>query len=149
MKYADVQRMRAIAKELKVSLSAEELDAIWKRYQLEELPKHSPLAGYDAAPATKYYKAPSKTPYKSHEQRMEEGSMALLNALAVARKGKTPRTSSKLLWSSNTGLDANGSLAPEEYPDWEYQPVERGPLRDPCPRCGTRGDIGCKHRPLA
>lgn len=51
-----------------------------------------------------------------------------------------------------SALNSNWSLlervVTSEYSDGEYRgPVPRHLLvdRDPCPRCGARGDLGCGH----
>lgn len=46
----------------------------------------------------------------------------------------------------NSRLDGTGHMAAGLTPD---RIVVRGKFvqRDPCARCGTRGDVGCQHEP--
>lgn len=99
--------------------------------------------------------------------RMERGSKALVRAMALERIGEDP---AGLPRKTRPGLDL---IWPHEKgrcgwaPDPESATSRRGELtlarliardrradaqrtfRDPCPNCGVRADIGCRHRRVA
>lgn len=85
-----------------------------------------------------------------NERLMEQGSQNLLRAIQLAQLGKDPQTSSNLHWADcgrssqffPAGSQKEGRAVSEKDIQAE---ANRLPRRDPCPRCGTRQDIGCKH----
>lgn len=100
-----------------------------------------------------------------HRNRMAKGSLWLLNAIEQTYPGAKPIARKclpgpDLVWSDTTGV---GSFAPEGLSqtaqrqtklavasiEREQAVLARKVRRDPCPRCGVRGDIGCKHRPVS
>jgi hypothetical protein len=105
-----------------------------------------------------------------HITRMESGSAMLRNAIRAAR-GETSHSRSKrtfagegdLVWSyhfSGPGpLVKHGRYSERAAREMEAHVAVTTARRqfvdslrvsrDPCPRCGVRGDVGCKHRQVA
>ena len=104
-----------------------------------------------------------------HAMRMERGSDMLANALRLARGEYHHRLLKKalpgddLIWSSQNEtypvqrthghyselaareMERNCAIIAERKAHIESLRVSR----DPCPMCGVRGDVGCKHRRIA
>ena len=96
---------------------------------------------------------------KLHRHAMALASEDLLRAIEKAREGRATQASARLLWNNHTyvgGLASPGSqnslLAPHRVLALLEEKERIRSLtvkRDPCPRCGTRMDIGCKHSRVA
>ena len=89
-------------------------------------------------------------------QQMEEGSANLLQRMLVARQGVTSNDRSDLVWKTPVqvqGYEPGTAKWRERQrvlraiQDNEARIEAQRVSRDPCPRCNTRKDIGCKHFP--
>ena len=95
-----------------------------------------------------------------HESDMVDASRALLARIRYARGEDVDETD--LRWRPNRranrfppppfecvsgGHNARSAAAAVQRLQWERTFVDtlRTPNREPCPSCGTRADIGCKH----
>lgn len=92
----------------------------------------------------RFYPEVTLTAEDRYEERMQLASGALLRAIEGVRQGLIPETPSDLVWSLSSGEDVfnchgghGGEYAPRQ--------ITIGPNREPCPMCGVRADIGCKH----
>jgi hypothetical protein len=104
---------------------------------------------------------------RTHAKRMEQGSIWLRDAIALARANDPGRMS-----ASDVAPAALRWFEVVAGPAWQRGPVTAGSRaemerhvariqerdrkadslrvsRDPCPLCAVRGDIGCKHRRAA
>jgi hypothetical protein len=99
----------------------------------------------------------SSGPDLTHAKAMERGSAALLEAL---KKGRTVHD--RLIGNGAVrGGDRSGQTSKRQTELAEEaervgrrmaskdRALDSVVTRDPCPRCGTRMDIGCKHRRAA
>ncbi len=87
-----------------------------------------------------------------HEAAMELGSKMMLKAIYLAKNGQRPPEGA-FHWrrSANSGSWASGLLMQEmeRAAKAEAQKARIQELvvsREPCFKCGVRGDVGCKHR---
>jgi hypothetical protein len=90
---------------------------------------------------------PSRDPViirdEMHYTMMERGSTRLASAIDAYRAGKpAPKAANDVMW-----------LMPLQ-PGQSHRPAALAPPaeyrhREPCTYCGTRADIGCKHRRVA
>jgi len=106
---------------------------------------------------------------QEHATDMARGSAFLLNAMKLERGEFYHRPVGKafartdFLWSK-TGNPQNQWTGDGRYKAWKEAQQERVRIateeknrlaeanrvsRDPCPMCGVRGDIGCKHKRAA
>jgi hypothetical protein len=101
-----------------------------------------------------YAMDPIRASDERHRQAMTRGSEALAKAINRLRGGDDPETEAELQWSSESGSTApqtdswnKQSNARAERLAVEKQAMAetRRAMRDPCPYCGVRQDIGCKH----
>lgn len=89
----------------------------------------------------------SKSDHQRYIEEMERGSNALREAtqsFLIARRYNLPPPPPMFpgfLWTYQ-GEPGGVDYAPQQRPE----PIAK---RDPCPKCGTRMDIGCKHHPVA
>ncbi len=97
-----------------------------------------------------------------HAANMEIGSMALLERIKFARgetydARKMHLRGKDLVWpydgrvwiephSERNAIQANRAATKMEARE---SALGRAIDRDPCPRCGIRADVGCKHRRVA
>jgi hypothetical protein len=89
---------------------------------------------------------PSRDPViirdEMHYTMMERGSIRLAAAIKLAQHGKAPKPANDMMWLMPFKGGANHRpAAPSAMLDYRH--------RDPCTFCGTRADIGCKHRRAA
>ena len=89
-------------------------------------------------------------------QQMEEGSAQLLQRMLVAGRGVVPKGARDLVWKSPVqvkGYEPGSAKWRERQRvlkairENEDRIEAQRVSRDPCPRCNTRKDIGCKHFP--
>ena len=91
-------------------------------------------------------------PLDSDEEKMIAGSEQLRDAILIARTGEDPHTSELIEWrhtrNNDHSLKVEASLrrVREKLAAKERLAESRRVNREPCPRCGTRKDIGCKCR---
>lgn len=85
---------------------------------------------------------PAKPPIKTYEEIMEEASAKFLKAIEWHKAGINPQTPKGLMWRSASGGDMGNWAGSRDIIPQEVLTVVR---RDPCPKCGVRADIGCKH----
>jgi hypothetical protein len=78
---------------------------------------------------------------------MQRASKRLLTAILDARNDNDPKTPTKLIWNSASGLEASNCHGANSYLYQPKEPVHTN--RDPCFRCGTRADLGCEHMAVA
>jgi len=90
----------------------------------------------------------------SREQALERGSEELREAIEAVRAGRDPQTRVRLIWSSTESQvkrdpDSRSSASSRHFEKVYAEKRERAELqrtlRDPCPQCGTRMDLGCSH----
>ena len=89
----------------------------------------------------------------AHARMMERGSETLLTAIEQAMIGRDPKTQPRLIWSSSDGWPRDPDSKQSQYARQAEERILRKEreaeaartLRDPCPRCGVRMDIGCSH----
>ncbi|QZP07793.1 hypothetical protein [Caenibius sp. WL] len=92
-----------------------------------------------------------------HERIMTEASEAFATRIALARSGVALKPKNDLIWR----IPFQGRPWPVGSDKWRRGEAVRKAFeqrealvetlrvsRDPCPRCNTRKDIGCKHFPL-
>lgn len=76
---------------------------------------------------------------------MVEGSERLWQALDRAKSGRVPDTNADMIWLT----EAQGKDKPSPHYDRLLSKDRLAEtlyaVRDPCPKCGTRQDIGCRH----
>lgn len=91
------------------------------------------------------------------EKSMQVGSANLAKAIYVSRVGYGPQPSRELIWS-RMGLTKttwqSGNMARESeraafHSDRKAFAETLRVDREPCVKCGVRGDFGCKHRSAA
>lgn len=72
-----------------------------------------------------------------------DGSKRLLSAIEAARQGRDPKSPRKLIWRHYSGLETSNCTGGNGYLFELKEPPRT--TRDPCPRCGARGDFNCGH----
>lgn len=90
--------------------------------------------------------APAKTEEAIYAEEMEIASALLLDAINTTRTGRNPNTPKRLIWRMRSGLDASNCSGANSYLFEHREPKKL--MRDPCPRCGARGDFDCGHAPV-
>ncbi|PZQ55280.1 MAG: hypothetical protein DI555_07995 [Novosphingobium pentaromativorans] len=91
-------------------------------------------------------------------QRLEERGLIVVERYSCSRIVTIVATGQRTAGVPGTPhwMDANRAARAEKKPKSDPAPVVRSPVirsqphavsvdRDPCPRCGVRGDIGCRH----
>jgi len=86
---------------------------------------------------------PSRPAEVTHEEDMERGSSELFEAIKLARLRQPTGSRQRLIWRTRTGLDSGFCAGGSGV--FQAHTFDRPPARDPCPYCGTRQDLGCKH----
>lgn len=91
----------------------------------------------------------------AHRQDMERGSSELATACNRLRRGSPVNTSVELIWrNGNTPTvqqdpesrnEIKRQEAAQRVVDKQQRAEAQRAMRDPCPHCGVRQDIGCKH----
>lgn len=98
----------------------------------------------------------------AHQQEMEKGSSWLLRRMKIARGqvivaghiGKSSIGPNDLVWHNDTNVNKNPDSETSKMQIVRCEAFRREVdrvealrvSRDPCPKCGTRGDLPCKHR---
>lgn len=88
------------------------------------------------------------------EKAMQIGSANLAKAIYVSRTGSDPKPSRELVWyrmgltktTWQTGNMARENERAAVHSDRKAFAETLRVDRDPCAKCGVRGDFGCKHR---
>lgn len=97
-----------------------------------------------------------------HESAMQDGSRALANSIRLARGGTVTRDEMAQIVRMRRRKSYSQQINHQINPNSQNAKVTAAALaksardhaiiaalriepRDPCPRCGTRGDVGCKH----
>jgi hypothetical protein len=97
---------------------------------------------------------PIRASDEQYRRAMERGSTALAKAINRLRSGGDPDTETSLQWASNSGSTGmkEGSAGSRIRARSERAAVDKQErsetlraMRDPCPNCGVRQDIGCEH----
>jgi hypothetical protein len=90
---------------------------------------------------------PAKSEAELYEEEMARASDALLEAMKAEQAGRPVKAPRELRWRTRSGLDTSNGNGGNF---WLYspEPEPERTFRDPCPRCGARGDYDCGHAPV-
>lgn len=90
---------------------------------------------------------PAKSDEALYEEEMARASDALLEAMKAEQAGCPVKAPRELMWRTRSGLDTSNGNGGNF---WLYnpEPEPERTFRDPCPRCGARGDYDCGHAPV-